>query len=412
LTIDLALGDSGLLARVRQLTDDPRRVFLEFASGGRLAPATFEEPVDFKPGDTLVVIDIDGHQRAEAVPRSLWPDDPEVGIVRLRLPDVTVVSDGNSRLRRLPPTSTEYAEGNTVEFSDLSGVSRVLSEQPIRSFDVTPLESDVVKHFKRPKPDPPLTFDDFGGLDLVVARARELVTTGLAKRRELRAMNVTPVKGVLFTGEPGTGKTLLARIIASQTDAVLYEISGPEVFSKYYGQSEDLLRRIFDAAAAEPSAIVFFDEIDSVAGRRGEESHEASKRVVAQLLTLMDDSQSEALVIATTNRRGDIDPALRRPGRLDWEIHFPLPGESDRETILRRLARPKAIEGSLPFALIAAHTGGWTGAELNAIYTEAGHLSVADDRVAIHAEDVLGGFERVRLQRAEKRPQRRRTKPL
>ena len=152
-----------------------------------------------------------------------------------------------------------------------------------------------------------------------MSRARELIEVPLRNHEALSAIGARPIKGVLFTGEPGTGKTMLARIIAAQSGAAFYEISGPEIFSKWYGQSEELLRKLFQAAAKHDKAIIFFDEIDSVAAQRGDESHEASKRVVAQLLTLMDGftPDTNVVVIAATNRPQDLDVALRRPGRFD-----------------------------------------------------------------------------------------------
>ena len=190
---------------------------------------------------------------------------------------------------------------------------------------------------------------------------------------------------------------MLARIIAARSDAVFYEISGPEIFSKWYGQTEELLRKLFEDAATHEKAIVFFDEIDSVAAQRGDESHEASRRVVAQLLTLMDGftADTNVVVIATTNRPQDLDVALRRPGRFDWEIEFPYPNESDREDILKKSARRHRIEGPLSHALIAAQSVGWSAAELTHVWTEAALLAVDDERSEIRGEDYLGGFERV-----------------
>ncbi len=189
---------------------------------------------------------------------------------------------------------------------------------------------------------------------------------------------------------------MLARIIASQAHAEFYEISGPEVFSKWYGESEELLRRIFEHASAQKRSIVFFDEIDSVAGQRSGDAHEVSRRVVAQLLTSMDGFTSEqnVVVIAATNRPQDIDIALRRPGRFDWEIEFPLPNRHDREQILTIAAERLATHGELPHALIAERTDGWTAAELTAIWSEAALLAVTDGRAAIVREDFIGGFLR------------------
>ena len=190
---------------------------------------------------------------------------------------------------------------------------------------------------------------------------------------------------------------MLARIIATQSQAAFYEVSGPEIFSKWFGQSEEVLRKLFAAAGKHETSIVFFDEIDAVAGQRKDESHEASKRVVAQLLTLMDGftSDSNIVVIAATNRPQDLDVALRRPGRFDWEIEFPYPDQADRQDILTKAARNLRTKGQLQHTVIAARTAGWSAAELAQIWNEAALLAVADNRAAIRDEDYLGGFERV-----------------
>ena len=297
------------------------------------------------------------------------------------------------------PTTTEpdYDVDNTVEAEDTQGVVRVLSETPIRYIDLPTVSDNIIDDFRwKPSEDREIGFEDFGGLKEVVARARELIEVPLKNREALSAIRARAIKGVLFTGEPGTGKTMLAQIIAHQSDAEFYKISGPEIFSKWYGQSEELLRKLFDKAAENDKAIIFFDEIDSVAAQRDDDSHEASKRVVAQLLTLMDGFSSKAnvVVIAATNRPQDLDVALRRPGRFDWEIHFPLPDRLDREDILRKTARQLQTKEPLPHGDIAAKSEGWSAAELAAVWTEAALLAVEDGRCEIYEEDYIGGYER------------------
>ena len=285
---------------------------------------------------------------------------------------------------------------------EVEGVVRVLSEDPIKYIELPAIDEEVVNRFRVDgSSDRHLSFEDFGGLSSVVERARELIELPLARHQELAEIGARSIKGVLFTGPPGSGKTMLARIIAAQADAAFFEISGPEVFSKWYGQSEELLRRIFEAAAKEQRAIIFFDEIDSVAGHRDDDAHEASRRVVAQLLTLMDgfDSTSNVVVIAATNRPQDLDVALRRPGRLDWEIEFPLPRAADRLDILTKTAQKLQTLDPLPHEFVVTRTDGWSSAELAAIWTEASLLAVADKRSAIFVEDYIGGFERVARQR-------------
>lgn len=167
------------------------------------------------------------------------------------------------------------------------------------------------------------------------------------------------------------------------------------------GQSEEVIRKIFEAAASESSAIIFFDEIDSLATQRDDQSHEMSRRIVGQLLTRMDGfkSQTNVVVIATTNRPQDIDVALRRPGRFDWEIHFPLPSQADREEILIASSRRLRVATDLPHMKIAELTDDWSAADLAAIWTEAALLAVRDERDRILLEDYYGGFERVATKR-------------
>ena len=392
----IQLGPIGQLAKVTAIDDDGNRVCFDLRNGN----SGWLDQVDqaHNVGDVLLITG-DAHEpRVERMPSDAWPDALWVGVVKIKLPDITVI-DASGRFRAVP-TTTElcYEVGNTVQAGDVQGVTRVLSESPIKYIDLPAVDDAVVEKFRwEPPDDATLDFDDFGGLSNVVGRARELIEVPLQNREALGKIRARPIKGVLFTGEPGTGKTMLARIIASQSQAVFYEISGPEIFSKWYGQSEELLRKVFDAAAAAPKAIIFFDEIDSVAAQRGDQSHEASTRVVAQLLTLMDGFEADAnvVVIAATNRPQDLDVALRRPGRFDWEIEFPYPDRHDREDILVKTARPLCTKGPLPHAMIAATSDGWSAAELAAIWTEAALLAVKDQRCAIYEEDYIGGFERV-----------------
>lgn len=306
---------------------------------------------------------------------------------------------------RLLPTRTEvdYEVGNTVEVRDSEGVVRVLSEKPIRYVDPPDDDDeDIIQQFSPNVGNGTEIFEDFGGLKEVVDRARELIEVPLKRKDELAAIGARPIKGVLFTGAPGTGKTMLARIIANSADAKFYEISGPQVFSKWYGESEKILRTIFKHAASRERAIIFFDEIDSVAGQRAEESHEASRRVVAELLTSMDgfSSDSTVVVIAATNRPQDIDQALRRPGRFDWEINFPPPDRADRADILQKSAGHLSTTGVLPHHMVADRTEGWSAAELAAIWSEAALLAASDGRSAIRDQDYVGGFERTSHQKS------------
>ncbi len=379
----------GQLARVRYV-ENRRRVYIQL-SNGSTGWVDSRRPVDFDVGDTVLLTE----DNIELAPHDCWQEEPWVAVVRIKNSDTTVVEfAGQARI--IPTNDVRYSRGNTVEVRS-SGVVRVLDENPLRFLDLPEVDETVVQQFIVKASDTRETFDDFGGLSEVVTQARELIEVPLKYRDALQKIGARQVKGVLFTGDPGTGKTMLARIIAQESKATFFHISGPEVISKWYGQSEELLRMIFARAKNESSAIIFFDEIDSLAAQRSEEAHEASRRLVAQFLTLMDgfNRASNVVVIATTNRPQDIDIALRRPGRFDWTIHFPRPNISDREQILATSARRLQTLDYLPHSEIAAQTEGWTAADLAAIWTEAALLAATDGRDVIMAEDYVGGFKRV-----------------
>ncbi len=403
------LEGAGVLAKVTAISDDGYSVYFDFRNGN----TGYFDDVDqeLSVGDVLLITHDKENNRYdfEEAPSSAWPEALWVGIVRLKLQDISVIESGG-RLRKVPTVTVPcYENGYTVLAGDAQGVTKVLSERPIKYFDLPEVDDSVIDRFLLSSEDTEdLGFEDFGGLSTVVARARELIEIPLNEGKALLEIGARPIKGVLFTGGPGTGKTLLARIIAAQSKAIFFEISGPEVFSKWYGQSEELIRMLFEAAAKEEKAIIFFDEIDSVAAQRGDESHEASKRVVAQLLTLMDGFKPDTnvVVIAATNRPQDLDAALRRPGRFDWEIEFPYPDECDRKDILVKTARRLKTKGPLPYDIIAAHSDGWSAAELTQIWSEAALLAVSDNRRQIYEEDFVGGFERVSRYREQARASR------
>jgi transitional endoplasmic reticulum ATPase len=397
--MDGAIDSARSVARVAHVASDGHHIYVEYRNGLTARVTNEERQFDFEVGDVLL-IDA-ATDELEIAPSELWPSEPWVGIVRISKPDVLVV-EVNGRHRIFQGTDSDYAVGNTVEGSDTEGVTGLLDKDPIRQVDLPSIDDSAIAGFIV-KPDPGgLSFDDFGGLPSVVRRSRELIEFPLEHREALDNIGARPIKGVLFTGPPGTGKTMLARIIANQAGATFYEIRGPEIFSKWYGESEELLRRLFDHAASQTRSIVFFDEIDSVAPQR-QEAHEASRRVVAQLLSLMDGFTPEqnVMVVATTNRPQDIDAALRRPGRLDWEIDFTKPDQEDREEILRVSSAKLETKGELPHQLIASRTEGWSAADLTAIWSESALIAVDDGgREAILAEDYFAGYERVAVQHA------------
>lgn len=391
--MDVEVGPRVAVARITAVSADRHVLYLEFRNS-TTGTVSGSEPFDLEVGSVLLVDAEADH--VELAPDQVWPEESWVGVVRLRLDDVTVI-EASGGLQKVKTNDGEYGLGNTVEASDSAGVIRVLHDEPIRFLDSSRSDESVLAQFKTDPEANGEGFEDFGGLKDVVKRARELIELPLERHDELAAIKARPIKGVLFTGPPGTGKTMLARIIANKANAEFYEIGGPAIFSKWYGESEKILRTIFEDASRQKRSIVFFDEIDSIATQRNDEAHEASRRVVAQLLTLMDgfSPDSNVVVIATTNRPQDIDIALRRPGRLDWEIDFRLPTREDREEILQIAAKKLSTSPPLPHALVAEKTNSWSAAELTAIWSEAALLAVDDGREVILSEDYLGGYMRV-----------------
>jgi transitional endoplasmic reticulum ATPase len=392
---DMTLGPVG---RVTWVSDDGQQATLQLADG-RTASMSSASGIGF-PVNAVIHVPDDGSP-AFQLPDDAVPAMSSIGVVRKRQDGVTVV-EFEGKMERIPESAVEYAERNTVEFRRASGVIRVIDERPLPTALRESLreEPDAEQYLR--KPDPDLSFQSFAGFDQVKKRARELIEVPLEYHDALQEIGARPIKGVLFTGDPGTGKTFLARIIAQEASAAFYAISGPEIVSKWVGDSEDVLRTVFDAAKAQKRAIVFFDEVDSVAAKRDEDSHESSKRLVAQLLTLMDgfDPHDNVVVIAATNRPDDIEPALRRPGRFDWEIEFPPPDKGDRRLILQTTAAELKTEGDLPYDEVASLTKGWSPADLSAIWSDAALLAVMDGRRAIMAEDCWAAYERVAARRA------------
>jgi transitional endoplasmic reticulum ATPase len=359
---------------------------------GNLAWVSTPQPVDFPQGQVVLVFT----DRIEPAPEDLWDEDPMVSVVRIKNGETTVVEYAG-QIRRIPTSDVKYDVGNTVEFLP-SGVTRVLATTPLSLLDLPEIGDKAIDGFKIDATDDLGSFEDFAGLPAVIERARKLIETPLKYSKELAEIGAPRARGVLFIGEPGTGKTMLARIIAHESGAAFYQINGPEIVSKWLGQSEELLRKIFDRAKSENSAVIFFDEIDSIAEERRDDSHEASRRLVAQLLTLMNDlnrSQiGNVIVIAATNRPDAIDPALKRPGRFDWKIYFPLPDRDGREQILRTSCGKLSVVDNLPHGEVADLTEGWAPADLTEIWKEAAILAVTDGgRSKIMAEDYIGGFQ-------------------
>lgn len=218
-----------------------------------------------------------------------------------------------------------------------------------------------------------ISYEDIGGLSREIREIREMIEVPLRHPELFAKLGINPPRGVLLFGPPGTGKTLIARAVASETDANFISISGPEIVSKFYGESEQRLRLIFDEAQKAAPSIVFIDEIDSIAPKREEVSGDLERRIVAQLLALMDglSSRGELIVIAATNRPNALDPAIRRGGRFDREIEIGIPDKNGRLEILYVHTRGMPLDENLDLKEIAEITHGFVGADLSSLCKEA-----------------------------------------
>lgn len=225
---------------------------------------------------------------------------------------------------------------------------------------------------------PRVTYEDIGGLRGEVVKVREMIELPMKHPELFERLGIEAPKGVLLHGPPGTGKTLLAKAVASESNAHFVSLSGPEIMSKYYGESEERLRQIFEEAEKNAPSIIFIDEIDSIAPKREEVTGEVEKRVVAQLLALMDgmESRGKVVVIAATNRPNAIDPALRRPGRFDREIVIGVPDQKGRLEVLQIHTRGMPLGEDVDLQKLASSTHGFVGADMQALAKEAAMRSL------------------------------------
>ncbi|PSQ40992.1 AAA family ATPase [Halobacteriales archaeon QS_9_68_42] len=269
--------------------------------------------------------------------------------------------------QRIPLKVADTDPGGTVVVTDSTEVQ--ISEQPAEQ--IAERGGDAAGAAAGGTPS--VTYEDIGGLDDELEQVREMIELPMRHPELFQQLGIEPPKGVLLHGPPGTGKTLMAKAVASEIDAYFTNISGPEIMSKYYGESEEQLREVFEEAEENAPAIIFVDELDSIAPKRGETSGDVERRVVAQLLSLMDglDERGDVIVIGATNRVDAIDPALRRGGRFDREIEIGVPDKEGRKEILQVHTRGMPLVEGIDLEQYAENTHGFVGADLESLAKEA-----------------------------------------
>ncbi|MFQ6094793.1 MAG: CDC48 family AAA ATPase [Candidatus Bathyarchaeia archaeon] len=261
---------------------------------------------------------------------------------------------------------------------------------------------------------PRTTYEDIGGLKEEIQRVREMVELPMRHPELFQRLGIDPPKGVLLRGPPGCGKTLLARAVASESEANFFSINGPEIMSKFYGESEARLREIFQQAQQNAPSIIFIDELDAIAPKREEVTGEVERRVVAQLLALMDglSGRGNVIVIGATNRPNALDPALRRPGRFDREVEIGIPDKAGRHEILMIHTRGMPLASDVDLKVLAERTHGYTGADLAALCRETAmkalrrylpEINLEEERVPptvlekmeVRMEDFMNAFKEI-----------------
>ena len=289
---------------------------------------------------------------------------------------------GMAALRRRDETTAEETTVTTADFEEA----------------LTGVEPSAMREYVAESPE--RSFADVGGLDDTKRRLREAVEWPLSYGPLFDAAATDPPSGVLLYGPPGTGKTLLAEAIAGESGVNFVQVAGPEVLDRYVGESEAAIRELFERARQTAPAIIFLDEIDALASNRGE-GHEVTERVVSQLLTEMDRAAShpKLVVLAATNRKGSIDPALLRPGRLEQHIEVPNPDETARREVLAVHTRGTPLGENVDLDELAAETAGYSGAELEALVREASMRAIREIAADIDPEEAEAYAEEVTVDR-------------
>jgi proteasome regulatory subunit len=267
---------------------------------------------------------------------------------------------------------------------------------------VKPLDADTDARAQAMEVDesPEVTYGDIGGLEEQLQEVREAVEEPLSNPEQFRTVGIDPPSGVLLHGPPGTGKTMLAKAVANETDATFIKMAGSELVHKFIGEGAKLVRDLFEVAREREPAVIFIDEIDAIAAKRTDSKTSGDaevQRTMMQLLSEMDgfDERGEIRIMAATNRFDMLDRAILRPGRFDRLIEVPAPTEVGREQIFRIHTRDMNVDDDVDFATLAAESDGMSGADIKAICTEAGMFAIRDDRTVITAADFHDAIEKI-----------------
>lgn len=300
----------------------------------------------------------------------------------------SVVGGVNGSNQSIPALVTETEPSGAVLITGTTTIN--VSDTPFEELGAEDANSESL-----------VTYEGIGGLSKELEQVREMVELPMRHPELFDRLGIAPPRGVLLHGPPGTGKTLMAEAVANEIDAEFFTISGPEIMSKYYGESEQQLRQVFENAADADSAVIFIDEIDSIAPERGEASGDVERRIVAQLLSLMDglESDREVVVIGATNRVDALDPALRRGGRFDREIEVGVPDKEGRREILDVHTRGVPLADDIDLDHYTESTHGFVGADIEALVKEAAMIALRRVRPDLNLEraripvDVLNEIE-------------------
>ncbi|MCQ6962590.1 proteasome-activating nucleotidase [Methanolobus chelungpuianus] len=288
-----------------------------------------------------------------------------------------------------------------IDDKDLApGAKVALNQQTLAIVEVIPTTEDPAVSAMEVVESQDVDYSNIGGLEEQIQELVESVELPLTKPESFRRIGISPPKGVLLYGDPGTGKTLLAKAVAHRTEATFIRVVGSELIQKYIGDGAKLVRDMFEMARKKSPSIIFIDELDAIASRRLNDTNGADRevqRTLMQLLAEMDgfDNRGDVRIIAATNRLDVLDPAILRPGRFDRIVHVPMPDEEARMSILQIHSRFMSLSEDVDFRKLSHMTEGMSGADLNAITMEAGMLAVRHDKESIGMDDFLESVRKV-----------------